>query len=115
MVPISQAYIKAIEAETEARTMDRWSLNAAGWNWAHPCACTAISLYLREMDEDSDPFPCLMTPGSHDQGQTVKAGEQGSPLVETHFAGYDRGWLLPLGPGEERCSGPRTYLPHACG
>lgn len=41
---------KGTEAETDARTMDRWSLNAAGWNWEHPCACTAICLYLREMD-----------------------------------------------------------------
>lgn len=69
---------KGIEAETDPQTMDRWSLHAVGWNWEHPHAGTAVYLYLREMDWDSDPFPCLMTPGSHNQGQTVKAGEQGT-------------------------------------
>ena len=35
-----------------------------------------------------------------DQGQTVKVGEQGSPLEETHFAGQYQGWPLPAGQGE---------------
>ena len=57
-----------------------------------PCAGTIIHIDLGaetpwEMDWNSDPFPSLMAPGSHDQGQTVKEGEQGSPLEETHSAG----------------------------
>lgn len=38
MVPISQAYhgYKGIDAETDAWTLDRWSLDAAGRSWGEP-------------------------------------------------------------------------------
>lgn len=40
-----------------------------------------------EMGWDSDPLLCVIASGSHDQGQTVEEGEQGSPLEEMHSAG----------------------------
>lgn len=55
---------------------------------------------LRERGLGFRPPPLLDGSREQDQGQTVKVGEQGSPLEETHFAGQYQGWPLPAGQGE---------------